>query len=503
MSTAPAGIAAADWLATPASVRELLLAQQQEIQSVRQENEELHAQLTTLATDLAQLRERMGRSSRNSSKPPSSDGPGFKPPERRKGSGRKHGGQPGHPGSGPELLPSERVDEVVKHHPDACRRCGTLLEGEDSDPLRHQVIEIPPITPLVIEHRLHRLVCPCCSTSTCATLPPDVESSRYGPRLSSLVGLLGSAFPLSVSKTQALLDQLLGIEMSRGTIVSICQRLSVALEQPTAEALAAARQQPVAYVDETGAPTGNADGNNPTGKRGWLWVMVTPVVTVFLQGLSRSAAAAIELLGDAFAGTVVSDRFSAYNHLPTQQRQLRPAHLKRDLTAIADRSGASAEFGTQLQKLQKQLFEHWHQWKAGAMDWPALQRSCQPIRLAFEQTLQRVVELGCQRKERSPWARTVRTCQQLLKQKQALWTFLETPGIEPTNNAAERALRQSVIQRKISHGVQSSKGAICRSRLLTVTVTLRQQGRDVWDFLEQAWIAHHRGGVMPSLLPDR
>ena len=283
------------------------------------------------------------------------------------------------------------MDEVVDHHPDACRRCGTLLAGEDSDPLRHQVIEIPPITPVVIAHRLHRLVCPCCSTSTCAPLQADVEASHYGPRLSALVALLGSAFPLSVSKTQVLLDQLLGIEMSRGTIVSICQRLSVALEQPTAEALAAARQQPVAYVDETGAPTGNADDNNPTGKRGWLWVMVTPVVTVFRQCLSRSAAVAIELLGDAFAGTVVSDRFSAYNHMPTQQRQLCWAHLKRDLTAMAERSGASAEFGTQLQQLQKQLFEHWHQWKAGAMDWLALQRSCQPIRLAFGQTLQRVV----------------------------------------------------------------------------------------------------------------
>jgi transposase len=138
--------------------------------------------------------------------------------------------------------------------------------------LRHQVLEIPPITLTVVEHRLHRLICPCCSTSTCATLPPDVESSRYGPRLSSLVALLGSAFPLSISKTQALLDQLLGIEMSRGTIVSICQRVSAALAQPTAEALQAARQQPVAYVDETGAPTGNADGNNPTRRRGWLWV---------------------------------------------------------------------------------------------------------------------------------------------------------------------------------------------------------------------------------------
>jgi transposase len=242
---------------------------------------------------------------------PSSDGPGFKPPERRKGSGRKRGGQPGHTGSGPELLPIERVDEVVEHHPDSCRRCGTLLRGDDPNPVRHQVLEIPPITLKVLEHRLHRLACPCCSTTTCATLPPEVESSRYGPRLSGLVGLLGSAFPLSISKSQALLQQLLGLTISRGTITTICQRLSAALAQPTAEALVAARQQPVAYVDETGAPTGNADGNNPTRRRGWVWVMVTPVVTVFRQGLSRSAAAAIKLLGHGFAGTVVSDRFSA------------------------------------------------------------------------------------------------------------------------------------------------------------------------------------------------
>jgi len=502
MSAPPAGIPEADWLATPASVRTLILAQQQEIQALRQENEERRVQLTALATELSELRERIGRSSRNSSKPPSSDGPGFKPPERRKGSGRKRGGQPGHPGSGPELLPIERVDEVVEHHPDACRRCGTLLEGEDPEPLRHQVIEIPPITPLVIEHRLHRLVCPCCSTSTCATLPADVEASHYGPRLSALVGLLGSAFPLSFSKTQALLDQLLGVEISRGAIATIRQRLSAVLEQPMQEALAFARQQPVAYVDETGAPTGNADGCNPDRKRGWQWVMVTAAVTVFIQGLSRSTAAAIELLGNAFGGIVVSDRFSAYNHLPTQQRQLCWAHLIRDLVAIAERPGASAEFGAELLGLQQQLFGHWHRYKDGTIDWPALQQSCRPIRQAFVASLQRVVELGYQRGERTPWARTVRTCQQLLKVADGLWTFLTIEGIEPTNNAAERALRQSVIQRKISQGVQSRQGAICRSRLLTVTTTLRQQGRDIWEFLEQAWIAHHRGGVMPSLLPD-
>ncbi|QPN65678.1 DUF6444 domain-containing protein [Synechococcus sp. CBW1006] len=280
MTAHPAGIPEADWLETPASVRALINAQQQEIELLR-------GQLTSLATELANLRERIGRSSRNSSKPPSSDGLGFKPPERRKGSGRKRGGQQGHPGSGPELLSIERVDQVVDHHPDACRRCGTLLQGEDLDPLRHQVIEIPPITPLVIEHRLHRLVCPCCSTSTCASLPADVEASHYGPRLSALVGLLGSAFPLSFSKTQALLQQLVGVEMSRGAIARVRQRLSAALEQPMQEALAFARVQPVAYVDETGAPTGNADGNNPTGKRGWQWVMVTCPVSIRLMACAN------------------------------------------------------------------------------------------------------------------------------------------------------------------------------------------------------------------------
>jgi hypothetical protein len=309
MGAPPAGISEADWLATPVAVRALLLAQQEEI-------EQLRAQFTAFATELANLRERIGRSSRNSSKPPSSGGPGFKVLERRKGSGRQRGGQPGHPGAGPELLPMERVDEVVEHHPDTCRRCGMLLQGEDPAPLRHHVIEIPPITPVVIEHRPHRLVCPCCSTCTCATLPAGVEATRYGPKFSALVGLLGSASPLSFSKTQALLDQLVGVEISCGTIATSRRALSGALEQPMQEALDFARQQPVVFVDETGAPTGNADGGNPDGKRGWQWVMVTAIVTVFMQGLSRSTAAAINLLGDAFGGIVESDRFSSYNYLP-------------------------------------------------------------------------------------------------------------------------------------------------------------------------------------------
>jgi transposase len=218
-----------------------------------------------------------------------------------------------------------------------------------------------------------------------------------------LVGLLGSAFPLSVTKTQALLHKVLGVEISRGAIVAIRQRLRAVLDRLMAEAIQAAQQQPVAYVDETGAPTGNADGNNPDCKRVWLWVMVTPMVTVFLQGLSRSTAAAIELLRPGFDGIVVSDRFSAYNHLDSNQRQLCWAHLIRDFNAMAEHQGASAEIGAELQRLQRQLLERWHPWKGNLIAWHELQRQCQPIRQVFEQVLQHVDDLGFQRSETTPW----------------------------------------------------------------------------------------------------
>lgn len=131
----------------------------------------------------------------------------------------------------------------------------------------------------MIEHRLHRLVCPCCSTSSCAHLPAALEPSRYGARLSALLALLSTVYPLSFCKTQALLDQVLGVEISRSAIATNRERLIAALEQSVDETLTYARQQPVAYVDETGAPTGHADGGNPDRRCGWQLVMVTPVVS--------------------------------------------------------------------------------------------------------------------------------------------------------------------------------------------------------------------------------
>ena len=179
------------------------------------------------------------------------------------------------------------------------------------------------------------------------------------------MGVLGSAFPLSIGKTSELLQRLLGMSISGVAIVAIRARLAACLREPMEEVLREARLQPVVYMDETGAPTGNADGGNPDGRRDWLWVLMTPMLTVFSQGLSRSSAAAMELLGSSFGGIVVGDRFSATNQLPLEQRQLCWAHIVRDLTAIAERSGASAEMGTRLLSLRQQLFKHWLRWKSG------------------------------------------------------------------------------------------------------------------------------------------
>ncbi len=155
-----------------------------------------------------------------------------------------------------------------------------------------------------------------------------------------------------------------------------------------------------------------------------------------------------------------------------------------------------------LLSLCEQLFEYWNRWKVGEIERNQLRQHCQPIRAEFEQTLRQVVELGHERGEQTSWAQTVRSSQQLLQRQQALWTFLDHDGVEPTINGAERALRPAVIQRRISHGVQSKTGALCCTSLLTVCNSLRQQGRDVWEFLEQAWIAHRHGGEMPSQLPN-
>jgi transposase len=278
------------------------------------------------------------------------------------------------------------------------------------------------------------------------------------------------------------------------------------LRQENCDAVAQVVEQAHQYVqaqgrvnmDETSFAQGNGDGQNPSRRKGWLWVMVTPWVSYFAVFLGRSQAVCEQMLGEAFNGIVSSDRFSAYNGLNLEKRQLCWAHLKRDFTRIAERTG---ELGEALLEQQKLLFEQWYRVRDGTLTRSEFITNVAPIQQQIHILLTEGASYAIGKGEKTPLAKTVRTCQQLLKVESALWTFVTTEDVEPTNNAAERALRPAVLWRKNSFGSQSQRGSLFVSRMLTVVTTLRAQNRPVLDYLVEACRAARQGQPAPSLLP--
>jgi len=467
-----------DWAATPLSVQAVLTW-------LWQENQTLQKQVEALQAEVGQLRERVNQTSRNSSKPPSSDPPEAGQYPMRKPSGRKRGGQKGHTGKGRKLKPVNEVDRLVVSKPIACTGCGALLLGEDPQPQRHQVSELPRIEPKVVEYQLHSLNCLACGQKNRGEWPAAMPSGCFGPRTQATIGYLSGRLGLSRRDSQEMLDTLFHLDISSGSIPAQEKRVAQALAQPVAEAGEYMRQQPATNVDETSW----VEMNDTC----WLWVAATPLVTVFHILASRSQASSKQVLGEGFAGVVGSDRYSAYNWLDPQKRQLCWSHLGRDFQAFVDRKGESAIIGTLLLTQVKQFFGLWHQVRDGTLARPDFQQAMQPIRHEVHSLLQ----IGTFLKA----SKTRNTCGNILKVKTALWTFVDQAGVEPTNNAAERALRRSVIWRRRSFGSQSEAGSRFVERIQTAVITLRQQQRDVLDFLTQACQAAVSGTDPPSLLP--
>ena len=279
--------------------------------------------------------------------------------------------------------------------------------------------------------------------------------------------------------------------------------MSQALSAPVADAKAYVHAQSVLHTDETGFPQGNRDGSNPKQRKGWLWVLVTPLVSFFEVVLSRSQTTSKALIGESYRGIVTSDRYSAYNWIGLGQRQVCWAHLKRDLTAMTERIGASHEIGEALLRRQRRLFRWWHQVRDGTLSREQFIRQVDHLRQGFKATLNEAAKLPIAADEKSPLAKTVRTCRRLLKVEPALWTFVSTVGVDPTNNAAERALRPAVIWRKTSFGSQSQRGSQFVARLMTVTSSLKAQGRNILDFLTHACLAARTGQSPPTLIPQQ
>ncbi|MEH1982700.1 MAG: IS66 family transposase [Nostoc sp.] len=469
-----------DWEKTPASVK----GRMEEMKALIQE-----------------LEEKLNRTSKNSSSPPSLDPLNAEKKEGKKKSGKKVGGQPGHQRFEKVLYPESECAEVINHKPELCSSCGSHLEGEDENPIRHQYVEIPPIKPIIIEHRLHQLECVECGKSTRAKLPADVEPNHYGTRVVALVAVLSGLYRHSQRMVKTAMEEIFDIRLSLGTINKLRMEASTALELAVAEAKTYVQNAQVVGADETSFSQGNMDGCNAKKSQAWLWVAVTPLVTFFQITLTRCTSAAQDLLGETFDGILNSDRYGAYNWVSSEQRQLCWAHLTREFTKIQERSGASREIGTALLEQQEKLFALWYQVRDGTLTRCDFQLAVEPIRYSLKSTLQQAADYEIGSQEKTPLAKTVRTCRQLLKVEPALWLFVHLEGVEPTNNAAERAIRPAVIWRRTSFGSQSQAGSTFVQRMLTVVTTLKSQRRNVLEFMTSAVSAARQSQPTPSLLP--
>lgn len=447
--------------------------------------EQLRAELAALRAEVAELKSRLNANSSNSSKPPSSDGPGVKR-KRREGKGRKRGGQPGHKGRRRELLPTEACDKVVAVTPGPCAGCGGQVQVKPgaSPVLRHQVWEVPQVKPEVVEYQLHAGCCGECGQWQMAPLPEGVPSGAFGPGLVALAAYLTGAMRLSKRLAQGFFRDVLRVPVGLGQLPRLEAQVAAALQAPVEEAHRYVCAQQVAHGDET--PW------RQEGRLAWLWVVATSLVTVFRVATSRGSEVARALL-KGFQGCFISDRYSGYAWVDSLRRQVCWAHLLRDFTGWAQREGPAALLGQQLVDQTVALFALHQRARDGTLRWGTFQRRMADVR---DEVLALLRDA-----EVCPDARVVGQAKALLKVQKALFTFMHHPQVPPTNNLAERQLRHAVILRKLSYGTQSEAGSRYVERVLTAVTTLRQQGRDVLGFLTEAVKAQLHGLPPPSLLP--
>src|SRR5262245_265005 len=444
----------------------------------------LLAVIASLEKRIAELEARLDLNSTNSSKPPSTDPPAVKLKRRPPAppSGRKRGGQPGHKRHTRALVPPEQVRETFEVKPTQCQGCGAALQGDDPDPLRHQVAEIPPVRPDVDEYRLHKLTCSCCGTITRAELPAGVPTGSFGPRLRAILTMFAGSYRLAKRPIQQLASDLFGLDISLGMIAKLERQAADILKPVVAEVAAAIVAARSAHIDETSWSEAN--------EKAWLWVGQTGNLTAFTIADNRGADVARSIVGTDPEKVVVSDRFPSYDWI--EQHQYCWSHLRRDFQAMIDRQDVGSAVGSDLLGSSDRLFHWWHKYRDGEMAWSTFLGYARPIRWGIRQALGRGASCMSEK--------TAATCRNLLEGEEHLWHFLRVRGIEPTNNSAERALRHAVLWRKSSGGTASEWGSRFVERVLSVLATCRQQGRNVLEFLSGCFRAQQAGRRHPTLL---
>ena len=469
-----------------------------ENERLRQQVADLTRQLAEQARQIADLQRQLALRQQNStitSKPPSSDGlAGNQRVRGRQRKGRRRpGGQPGHSGHWRELVPAGRVNATVDLRPPRCRHCQHALRRADvvGAPRRHQVTELPPIEAHMTEYRCHRCVCPACGQITQAALPDEIVG-QFGPQLTALIAYLTVVCRMPRLVVQRFLEGALQIPISLGSTQAAWEEASAAVAAPYAELEAALPHEAVLNADETGHRT--------NGDKRWLWAFVARSFVLYRIAASRGADVLKAVLGETFAGVLGSDRLPSYLTYVVGQRQLCWAHFTRNLLSALDlaTTPSAKRFCREALALERRLFRLWHRFRGDplARGAPLTRQELIAKALPIENALFHLGEryLDARNKDVRNLARA------LFVHNEHFFTFVRANGVEPTNNAAERALRTAVQWRKIMFGTRSHDGERAVERLLTIARTCQLQELNALVYLTAAIAAYRRRHAVSSLL---
>lgn len=461
--------------------------------------EKLKRRLATQKAKVAKLEDELARAkknSSNSSKPPSSDivnpPPKSAPTEKTKGgkpNKRKRGGQPGHPRHQRPPFEPEQVDCTWIHYYTGCPCCGGKLLDIDESPSILQQVEIEDLPFRVGEHQRVDQQCQHCDKIHRVPWPEDLrKAGLVGPRLTALIGYLKSACHMSFSAIRKFLRDVVGVKISRGQLAKLVGKVADSLLDPYEQLLALLPQEDQLNVDET--------GHKENGKRLWTWCFRASLYTVFKVSPSRSSEVLLEVLGKEFNGLLGCDYFGAYrkymrlNENVTVQFCL--AHFIRDVKFLIDHSNKkNRQHGELLLTHFRKLFEIFHR------------RDQYPTEAGFRCAMGRVRnDLVYDAIMSSPGTREADNLgDRFVNHFESFFTFITTPGIEPTNNLAEQAIRFVAIHRRMTQGTRSENGRRWCERIWTAVVTCQQQGRSLFEYLCDTVSSYIHCQPVPSLVP--
>jgi transposase len=444
----------------------------------------LQERIAALEAELAKAK----KNSSNSSKPPSSDMVKPPKPPAKGGKKRKRGAQLGHEQHLRSPFPPEAVNHFELHTLDCCPDCSGLLRLAKRLPDVLQQVEITDTPTIITEHQGLAYWCPHCRKFHYAPLPKDVlKAGLFGPRLTALVAFMKGVCHASFTTIRKFLRDVARVTISRGYLAKLIAKVSRSLDVAYAELFERLPGEAVLNIDET--------GHKENREKFWTWCFRAKLYTMFRIDKSRGSKVLVEVLGTEFNGVLGCDYFSAYRKYMREFGvlvQFCMAHLIRDVKFLITLPGREEQaYGKRVRAALRELFAVIH--RREKMTVTAFQKALEAVRA-------QVMKAATSRVPSGNHAQNL--AKRFHQHGEAYFRFITTPGIEPTNNLAEQAIRFVVIDRRITQGTRSETGRRWCERIWTVIATCAQQGRSVFTFLLDSVHAHINGGLPPSLLPS-